>query len=66
MQHHSIITPQRRAKMNAAMQSGNRDQRRAAVLSDLRRSDRAEPVDPESEHDVGDASIAPTRAAVLT
>jgi hypothetical protein len=64
--HASIITPERRAKMQAAAQADNRNQRRTAMLSDLRRSDRAEPVDPEDEHDVGDASIQPTRDAVLT
>lgn len=42
-----IITPARRAKMTDAAQSDNRDKRRAAVLADLRRSDRAEPVDTE-------------------
>lgn len=62
----SIIKPARRAKMTAAAQSDNRDKRRAAVLADLRRSDRAEPVDTEEDHDVGDASIEPTREAVLT
>ena len=59
----SIITPARRAKMAEA---DNRDKRRAAVLADLRRSDRAEPVGTEDEFDVGDASIEPTREAVLT
>lgn len=62
----SIITPQRRAKMTAATQADNRDKRRATVASGLIDRQDAEPLDPEDEADVGDASITPTRAAVLT
>lgn len=61
----SIITPARREAMEIA-QACSRDKRRAAMLSDLRRSDRAELVDPDPEHDADSHDASVSREAVLT
>lgn len=61
----SIITPARREGMEIA-QACSRDKRRAALLSDLRRSDRAEIVEPDPEHDADSHDSSVSREAVLT